>query len=123
IADTAPRSLIQRQLCDLLAAEHHAATVRLEQSNQHVEGGGFPVAVRTDKPNHLATLDRDRHMIDDRASGVNLDQLLAPQRGLLSHRRGAVSRLDSPNYSHHECANLYLYCPAFWFAGRDVHLA
>jgi len=50
VGNSAARALIERQRRDVLAAEHDAALVRLEQSHQHVEGGGLARAVGTEKP-------------------------------------------------------------------------
>ena len=56
-------SIMYRKLGYVLLIEQNSATVRLNQTNDHVETGGFSGAIRTEQADDLALADLDRDVL------------------------------------------------------------
>ena len=52
-----------RKFGHVLLIEQDSATVRLNQTNDHVETGGFSGAIRAEQANDLALADLDRDIL------------------------------------------------------------
>ena len=58
-------SIVYRKLGHVLLVEQDPAAVRLDQTNDHVETGGFSGAIRTEQADDLALADLDRDIFDN----------------------------------------------------------
>src|SRR6185437_16333416 len=61
ITDAEPRTLVHRQLRDVVAVKLDRATIGLDQPGDHVEHRGLAGAVRAQQADGLATADIDAH--------------------------------------------------------------
>ena len=86
IADTAARTLIQRQHRDVVATQGDGAGVGPQQAYQHVEGSGLAGAVGPEQPDHFALADVYVDVVDDDAAAIALGQAVPLKRGFLGGR-------------------------------------
>ncbi len=88
IPQTLPGAHVDGIARNVFAAEGHASAVRLDESDDHVEGRRLARAVRSQKPHDLAARAGDVHPVDDRAVAIRLHELLGDEiRGLLPGRQ------------------------------------
>ena len=74
IADAQPRPPVHRQTGDGPSQELYRAAVRPDNAHDHIEGGGFPGAVRTQQAHDFPRRNGNRDSVHHAALAVFLDQ-------------------------------------------------
>jgi hypothetical protein len=76
IANTHLRSLVHRELGNILVIDKDPAFVRLDQAHGHIESSGLPGTVRSKQTNYFSLLYLDGNVINHRTGTIALYKIL-----------------------------------------------
>ena len=80
VAHAQPGALVHRQAGDVARLEPDRALVRLDDADDHVEGGGLAGAVRAEQADNLAGRNGDGDAVDHAALAVFFHQLFGGEQ-------------------------------------------
>ena len=69
------------------------AVARLEEADDHVDGGALARAVRTEVADDLAAIDGEAHFVDGEQAGVSLDKQRTSGMSQQSHMLRYVTKI------------------------------